>query len=129
MPSSPTVTAKGSSTCLCVFSSPFRPKKLLIFNVNGVLCYFPIVLERNARKFGKDVDKAKVEVRVGVEDFLVKAFEKHYVTIWFCMKLEDVLEVLPMFMPKTFVDQFVFIWGHEQCSKTVGQIHLGPIII
>jgi hypothetical protein len=41
------------------------------------------------------------------------------------MKLEDVLEVLSMFMPKNFMDWFVFIWGHEQCSKIVGQISPG----
>jgi hypothetical protein len=95
---------KGSSTCSCVLSSPLGPKKLLIFGINGVLCYFPpsIVLEWNARKFGKNVDKAKVEIRM--EDFLVKAFENNYITIWSCMKLEHVLEVPPMFMPKTFVD-------------------------
>jgi hypothetical protein len=63
-----------------------------------------------------------VEVRTRVEDFLAKAFEKSYVTIWSCMKLEDVLEVLPMLMFKNFVGWFVFIWGHEQCSKTIGQI-------
>jgi hypothetical protein len=38
------------------------------------------------------------------------------------MKLEDLLKVLPMFMPKTFLEWFVFIWGHEQCSKISGQI-------
>jgi hypothetical protein len=40
------------------------------------------------------------------------------------MKLEDVLEVLPMLMPKNFMDEFIFIWGHEQCSKTIGEISL-----
>jgi hypothetical protein len=38
------------------------------------------------------------------------------------MKLEDVLEVLPMLMPKNFMDQFIFIWGREQWSKMVSQI-------
>jgi len=97
---------------------------MVILNINGVLCYFPFlaILQGNARVFGRNVDKAKVEVRVGVEDFLVKAFEKFYVAIWSCMKLGDVLGVLPMFMPKNFMDQFVFIWGLEQCSKMVGQI-------
>jgi hypothetical protein len=63
---------KGNSTHSHVHSSPFRPKKLLILNVNGVLCYFSpsIVLKGNARVFGRNVDKAKVEVRVGMEDFL-----------------------------------------------------------
>jgi len=39
-----------------------------------------------------------------------------------CMKLKDVMEVLPMFMLENFVDRFVFIWGCEQCSKTTNQI-------
>jgi hypothetical protein len=106
---------KGSSTRLRVHSSRLGPKKLLIFNVNGVLCYFPLlaILQRNARVFGRNVDKAKMEVKARVEDFLAKAFEKFYVTIWSCMKFEDVLEVLPMFMPENFVDWFVFIWGCE----------------
>ncbi len=121
------ITTKGSSTCLCVFSSPFRLRKLLILNINGVLYYFPplVVLKSNVKKFGKNVDKAKVEIKVGVEDFLVKAFEKFYIAIWSCMKLEDVMEVLPMLMPKNFMDRFAFIWGREQRSKMVGQISLG----
>jgi hypothetical protein len=41
------------------------------------------------------------------------------------MKFEDVLKVLPMFMLEDFVNQFVFIWGYEQCSKMIGQISLG----
>ncbi len=72
--------------------------------------------------FGRNVNKAKVEIRAKMEDFLAKAFEKFYVAIWSCMKLEDVLEVFQMFMPNFFVDWFVFIWGHEQCFKTVNQI-------
>jgi hypothetical protein len=38
------------------------------------------------------------------------------------MKLEDVLEVLRMLIPKNYLQRFVFIWGHEQCSKTFDQI-------
>jgi hypothetical protein len=38
------------------------------------------------------------------------------------MKLEDVLEVIPMLIRKKIVDQFVFIWGCEQCSNTFGEI-------
>jgi hypothetical protein len=66
---------KGSSTCSCVHSSPLGLNKLLIFNVNGVLCDFTpsAILQGNARVFGRNVGKSKVEVRVGVEDFLAKA--------------------------------------------------------
>jgi hypothetical protein len=38
------------------------------------------------------------------------------------MKLEDVLKVLRMLMPKNFMDEFIFIWGREQCSKMIGEI-------
>jgi hypothetical protein len=37
------------------------------------------------------------------------------------MKLEGVLEVFPMFIPKTFLERFVFIWGREQCSNMSSQ--------
>jgi hypothetical protein len=38
------------------------------------------------------------------------------------MLLEDVLEILLLLMPKTLVDQFVFIWGCEQCTTTTSQL-------
>jgi hypothetical protein len=106
VPLSLVATTKGNSTCSRVHSSPLEAKKLLILSINGVLCYFPpsTILEGNARMFGRNVDKAKVEVKAGVEDFLAKAFEKNYIVIWSCMKLEDVLMVLPMLMPENFVD-------------------------
>jgi hypothetical protein len=57
--------------------------------------------------FGKNIDKNKVEVRVGVEHFLSNAFKKFYIAICSCMKLEDALEVLLMLMLEKFVDEFV----------------------
>jgi hypothetical protein len=63
--------------------------------------------------FGKNIDGSIMEVKVGVEHFLSQVFKYFYIAIWSCMKLEDVLEVLPMLMPKTFLEQFVFIWGCE----------------
>jgi hypothetical protein len=64
---------KGSLTCLHVCSPPLGPKQLLIFGVNDVLCYFPplVVLQGNVRVFKKNVDKAEMEVRTRMEDFLV----------------------------------------------------------
>jgi hypothetical protein len=101
-----------------------RPKKMLILNVNGMLCYVPqcVVQQGNARVFGRNIDKNKVEVRIGVEHFISNVFKKFYIAIWPCMKLEDVLEVLPMLMLEKFMDEFVFIWGCEQCLKTSSQI-------
>jgi hypothetical protein len=50
--------------------------------------------------------------------FLSKTFQKFHIVIWSCMKLEDVLEVLPMLMLESFLGWFVFFGGREQCSKT-----------
>jgi hypothetical protein len=38
------------------------------------------------------------------------------------MLLKDVFEILLLLMPKTFIDQFVFVWGHEECTTTTGQL-------
>jgi hypothetical protein len=37
-------------------------------------------------------------------------------------ELEDVLEVLSMFMLKNFLDRFVFLWGREQGCKMFNEI-------
>jgi hypothetical protein len=50
--------------------------------------------------FGINIDSTKVEIKARVEHFLSTAFENFYIIIWSCMKLEDVLKVLPMLMPK-----------------------------
>jgi hypothetical protein len=63
----------------------------------------------NARVFGRNIDKIKVEVRIGVKHFFAHAIEKFYIAIWSCMKLEDVLEVSPMLIPAIFINQFFFI--------------------
>jgi hypothetical protein len=63
--------------------------------------------------FGKNIDRSEVEAKTRVEHFLSQAFKYFYIVIWFYMKLEDVLEVRPMLMPKNFLEQFVFIWGGE----------------
>jgi hypothetical protein len=54
--------------------------------------------------FGRNIDKSKVKVRVGVKHFLVHALENFYIAILFSMKLEDVLEALPMLIEDTFMD-------------------------
>jgi hypothetical protein len=53
--------------------------------------------------------------------FWRKAFLKFHIAISSCMKFEDVLEILPMFMLESFLYWFIFIWGHEQCSKMFGE--------
>jgi len=95
-----------------------------------MLCYFPplVVLQGNARVFGNNVDKTKVEIRVGVENFLSKAFQKFHITIWSCMKLVDLLEVLHVFMTESFwIDLFSF-GDMNNVRKYLVKFHLGPII-
>jgi hypothetical protein len=36
--------------------------------------------------------------------------------------IEDVMEVFTLLLPQDFIDQFVFIWGCEQCSMTSNQL-------
>jgi hypothetical protein len=95
--------------------------------MNGVLCYFPqyAILQDNVQVFGRKIDKTKIEVKLGVEHFLANAFQKFYIIIWSCMKVKDVLKVLPMLMLEKFMDKFMFIRGCEQYSKTFGEIYLG----
>ncbi len=81
-----------------------------------------VVQQGDARVFGRNINKSNVEVKIRVEHFVSNVFKKFYIAIWSCMKLEDVLEIFPMLMLKKFMDEFVFIWGHEQCSKTFSQI-------
>jgi len=68
-----------------------------------------VVLQGNVRVFGKNVDKTKMEVKDEVENFMSKAFQKFHIAIWSYMKLEDVLKVFPMLMPKSFLYWFIFI--------------------
>jgi hypothetical protein len=53
-----------------------------------------------------------------VLEYKISYLEHFYIAIWSCMLLEDVLEILPLLMPKTLVDQFMFVWEHEQCTTT-----------
>jgi len=78
-----------------------------------VISHLWLFYKGNARVFRKNVDKTKMEVRIGVEFFFNKSFQKFHIIIWSCMKFGDVLEVFPMFMLESFLDQFIFIWGHE----------------
>jgi hypothetical protein len=41
------------------------------------------------------------------------------------MLLEDVMEVLTLLLLQDFIDQFVFIWGHEQYVMTLSQFIVG----
>jgi hypothetical protein len=65
-----------------------------------------------------------VETITGIH-FFIRAFKKNYITIWFCMLIEDVMEILILLLSHNFIEHFVFIWGHEQCSITLGQLIAG----
>ncbi len=97
-------------------SQTFQPrsstnKKLLIFSFNGVFCYFPkyALLQGDQQKTKKNLNVFRLEIRVKVEDFLTQAFEHFHIVIWLCMLLENVFQILPLLMPKTLIDQFVFV--------------------
>ncbi len=75
--------------------------------------------------FGRNIDKNQVKVKARMKHFLAHTFEKFYIAIWSCMKLEDVLEVLLMLILDKFMEYFVFIWGREQCLRTFAQISFG----
>jgi hypothetical protein len=85
----------------CTFRT-CRAQKIIRIKHEQCTCYFLqfIILHGNAQMF----DKSKIKVKVGVKHFLAHAFENFYIVIWYCMKLEDVLEVFPMLISYTFLD-------------------------
>jgi len=68
-----------------------------------------VISQENARMFGKNVDETKMDVKVRMEKFLAMALKKFYISIWSCMKFENVLKILPMFMLEFFwINSFSF---------------------
>ncbi len=90
---------------MCTFRT-FMAQKFINFKHEHCICYFPqfSILQGNARMFGKNIDSNKVKVKAGMKHFFACAFENFYIAIWSYMKLEDVLEVLPMLISNTFLD-------------------------
>jgi hypothetical protein len=74
--------------------------------------------QRDQRSIGKNLDVSKLEICARVKNFLSQAFKHYYIVIWSYMLLKNVLEIIPLLMPKTLIDQFVFVWGCEQCTTT-----------
>jgi hypothetical protein len=64
---------------------------------------------KGSTKDWKNLNVSKLEIHVGVQDFLSRAFEHFYIVIWSCMLLKDVFEILPLLMPKILINQFVFV--------------------
>jgi hypothetical protein len=87
----------------------------------GVISHLQLFCKGMIKCFEKMLTWPKWKLELE-EIFFNKAFQKFHITIWSCMKLGDVLEVLPTFMPKSFLDWFVFIWGCEQCFKMFSEI-------
>ncbi len=69
--------------------------------------------------FGKNIDNNKVKmiVRIRMKFLFAHVVENFYITIWSCMKLENVFEFLPMLILDMFMDRFVFIWGCKQATR------------
>jgi hypothetical protein len=61
-----------------LFASFSVGMKLLIFNMNGVLCYLPhiVVLQDKQRVKGRNIDRNKKEARAGVQHFIIQAFKE-----------------------------------------------------
>jgi len=74
---------------------------------------------------GRNIDGTKVEARARIQHFFILVFKKFYIGIWSCMLIEDVMEVLNLLLLQDFIDQFVFIWGHEQCLMKSNQFTIG----
>ncbi len=74
---------------------------------------------------GRNIDNTKMEARIGIQHFLTHAFKKFYIGIWSCVLIDDVMEVLTLLLQQDFIDQFVFIWGREQCSMRLSQFIVG----
>ncbi len=70
------------------------------------------------------IDNNKLETKVGVQHFLAQAFKRFYIVVWPYMLIEDVMEIFILLLLQDFIDQFVFIWGREQCSMTLSQFTL-----
>lgn len=72
-------------TLTFLFTSFSDGMKLLILNMNGVLCYFPhiVVLQGKQHVKGRNIDRNKEEARVGVQHFIIQAFKE--ITLLFCL--------------------------------------------
>jgi hypothetical protein len=53
-----------------------------------------VVLQREQRVKGRNINMNKKEVRAVIQHFITHAFENIYIVIWSCMLIEDVMEVL-----------------------------------
>jgi hypothetical protein len=113
----------------------FRPwfgttKKFLIFSAMVPLLLSKVCLSsRGSTKDWKKFKRIQVGNLFGVQYFFSWAFEHFYIVIWLGMLLKDVIEILLLLMPKTFINQFVFVWGRGQCTITMDSSHFQPITI
>ncbi len=67
------VSISNVKTWIQIFQPQFgKTKKLLILNVNGVFCYFPkhVLLQGDWQKTRKNLNISKLEICVGVHDFI-----------------------------------------------------------
>ncbi len=79
--------------------------------------------------FGRNIEKSKVEIRARVEHNLSNVFKNFYIAIWSCMKLEDVLEVLPMLMLKIFWMNLFLFGDVNNVRRHLVKLLWGPITI
>jgi len=100
-----------------------------ILRMNGVMCYFPqnVILQGNCHVRGNNID-----ITNGSKNWNAKfSFLNIQKTIilQFGLVCCYVMNFFLLSMPQTFVDQFVFIWGCEQCFKTTFSLQEHIIIL
>jgi len=89
------------------------PKNLLIFSINNVFCYLLYYVIQH------DIHESLEEILIGAKWKWKWKLKYNISFLWhsttftlefgLCMKLEDVLEVLPILILENFLDQFIFI--------------------
>ncbi len=98
-------------------------KKLIMLNLNNVLCYFPrnVVLQGHLHVPSSYIEVDKVERRSGQIEFLEMAFRRFHVATWSYIQLEDDLELLPLFMLRKFIktNSFSFVASRNLSMKEV----------
>jgi hypothetical protein len=88
------------------------------------MCHFSqcVVLKGNRHVIRNNIDINKVKAKARVQHFYFKYSKKVILQFGLYMLLKDVMQVFLLLIPQIFIDQFVFIWGCEQCARTFGQL-------
>jgi len=106
------------------------PKKMWILSMNAVMCYFPqnVILQGNCHMRGNNIDITNGSKNWNAKfSFWIFKKQLYYNLVLYVVK--NVMILFFLSMPQTFIDQFVFIWGCEQCFKTTFSLQKHIIIL